>query len=246
MAGPEREDLLRPEWWKRVERAPVVLRVKRRVRQWLGTEVQSRVEVSCRVEEHGGWWICPDRIPRGGLAYCFGVGQDLRLERHLAERLEMTVLAFDPTPWTVTWVRDQELPERLRYVELGVAAFDGTAFFHEPDTPTASHSMVREGAAGRGSDVEVRRLPTLLRQHGHDRIDLLKLDIEGAEYEVLEEMVDAGIRPRVILVEFHHRFRGVGIEKTEAALERLRRQGYGIFHIAPSGREHGLVLREGP
>lgn len=233
---------MRPEWWKRVEHSPVVLRTKRRVRQWLGTEVQSRVELRCEVEEHGGWWVCPHLVPRGGLAYCFGVGRDIRLERALAERFDMEVVAFDPTPSTIEWMEEQERPAGLRYVRLGVADYDGEAFFHQSRSATGSHSMVRENAEGRGSAVEVRRLSTLLRQQGHESMDLLKLDVEGVEYEVLEEMVDAGLRPRMILVEYHHRFPAIGTGKTEASLELLRGQGYRIFHIAPSGREHGLVL----
>lgn len=236
---------MRPEWWKRIERAPSVLRTKRRVRQWLGKEVQSRIELDCDVEEQGGWWICPELLPRGGIAYCFGVGQDIRLERALAERYEMDVVAFDPTPSTIRWMTDQERPPGLTFVGLGVAGFEGEAFFHESSSPTGSHSMIRENETGRGSSVEVRRLSTLVGRQEHDAIDFLKLDIEGVEYEVIEDMVDVGLRPRMILVEYHHRFPGVGIEKTEASLELLRRQGYRIFHIAPSGREHGLVLQPG-
>ena len=28
---------------------------------------------------------------------------------------------------------------------------------------------------------------------GHDRIDLLKMDIEGAEYEVIRDVVESGV-----------------------------------------------------
>ncbi len=235
---------MRPDWWKRIERAPSVLRAKRRVRQWLGSEVQSRVEIECRVEEHGGWWICPDLMPRGGVAYCFGLGHDIRLERHLAERFEMDVLGFDPTPSSVAWLGGQELPARFRHVDQGVAGYDGSAFFHGSRSPWGSQSMVREHEEGAGDRVEVRRLPTLLEAHGHNDIHLLKLDVEGVEYEVIRDMIDAGLRPRVVLVEFHHRFPGIGIAATEDALAMLRAHGYGIFHISPSGREHALILRD--
>ena len=41
-----------------------------------------------------------------------------------------------------------------------------------------------------------------MRSLGDTHCDLLKIDIEGAEYEVLENMVDSQIRPRILLVEF--------------------------------------------
>jgi hypothetical protein len=38
---------------------------------------------------------------------------------------------------------------------------------------------------------------------GHRHLDLLKLDIEGAEYEVLESLEAEGIVSRILCVEFH-------------------------------------------
>ncbi len=55
------------------------------------------------------------------------------------------------------------------------------------------------------SDTMVVRSSTvrsILAELGVDRIALLKLDIEGAEYEVLRSMLMDGIRPEQLLVEF--------------------------------------------
>lgn len=41
-----------------------------------------------------------------------------------------------------------------------------------------------------------------MRQLNHERIDLLKLDIEGAEMEVLKDMMRERLRPGVICVEY--------------------------------------------
>ena len=37
----------------------------------------------------------------------------------------------------------------------------------------------------------------------HDRIDLLKLDVEGAEYEVLKPLFRGDLKVRVLCVDFH-------------------------------------------
>ncbi len=41
-----------------------------------------------------------------------------------------------------------------------------------------------------------------MHEFGHRRIDLLKLDVEGAEYEILRSMLVDDIKPRVLCVEF--------------------------------------------
>ena len=50
--------------------------------------------------------------------------------------------------------------------------------------------------------VEVVRLSSELPAH----VDLLKLDVEGMEWDVLEDLVEAGALPRIdrLAVEYHH------------------------------------------
>lgn len=75
---------------------------------------------------------------------------------------------------------------------------------------------------------------------GHDRIDLLKMDIEGAEYSVLRDFLSSGVRVGQLLVEFHHRWPEVGIEKTKKAIRELNQAGYRIFNVSPTGEEYSF------
>jgi hypothetical protein len=77
------------------------------------------------------------------------------------------------------------------------------------------------------------RLSTAMKLQGHARIDLLKMDIEGAEYEVIEEIVREKIPVQQLLVEFHHRLSTLGADKTRKSLALLERYGMNISHICP-------------
>ena len=72
---------------------------------------------------------------------------------------------------------------------------------------------------------------------GHDRLDLLKMDIEGAEYEVLDAFLAAPKQMDQLLVEFHHRFPGLRKAKTADIIGRHHAIGYHIFAVSSSGRE---------
>jgi hypothetical protein len=50
--------------------------------------------------------------------------------------------------------------------------------------------------------LKVKRLSSLMKELGHPRLDLLKMDIEGAEYKVIESIIQDGIDIRVICVEY--------------------------------------------
>lgn len=65
-------------------------------------------------------------------------------------------------------------------------------------------------------------LSSVTTKLGHSNIDLLKMDIKGAEYEVLEGLLASPVKPKQLLVEFHHRFPTIGLEKTADMISRLK------------------------
>ena len=86
---------------------------------------------------------------------------------------------------------------------------DGESEFHLVEGLHGLSSMVREVAAeaqrfGAGmttTRVPMRRLDGLIAEAGLDRIDLLKIDVEGAESEVLAGIDLNRLRPRVLVIE---------------------------------------------
>ncbi len=80
-----------------------------------------------------------------------------------------------------------------------------------------------------------------MRELGHEHIDILKMDIEGAEYDVIDDIYKSGIRPRQLLVEFHHRFPGLGVRKTIKAATCLRSMGYRLFSISATNEEFSFI-----
>jgi hypothetical protein len=76
---------------------------------------------------------------------------------------------------------------------------------------------------------------------GHDQIDLLKLDIEGAEYEVIDDLVASQIPIGQLLVEFHYRFEGIGPDRTRRAVRALNEAGFRSFHVSAIGEEYSFI-----
>jgi len=72
--------------------------------------------------------------------------------------------------------------------------------------------------------VEVVRLVDFIEEIG--RVRFLKMDIEGAEYDVLPDMLDTGANRKVdyIVVETHERSPGLR-PRHDALIERIQREG---------------------
>jgi len=217
--------------------------LKVRARHWRrlmsGQDPWFRVDARVPVERHGDWFVCPDNLTDASIVYSLGIGRDISFDLSMIARYGMSIHAFDPTPSAVAWLKQQALPAQFRVMELGVAGFDGDAVFSLPADP-ANPSFGYQGRATATSDdvtCQVRRLPTLMQQLGHTHIDLLKMDIEGAEYEVIDDLVTARVLIRQLLVEFHHRKPGIGAAKTRQAVSRLRVAGFDLVHLSSSGQE---------
>ena len=223
---------------------------KRRVSALVGLDVWQRAEVTvptARLGAPGGrWTIATSGLGPETVVYACGVGTDVSFELELIDRCGVTVHAFDPTPLSVEWVAAQRFPPAFHFHPYGVADYDGTARFAPPrKRKFASFSMVRGGGVGAGIEAPVRRLDTLCRSLGLPPADVLKLDIEGAEYAVLADLLAGDRRPAQILVEFHHRWREVGAGRTRQAIDRLRGAGYRVADVAPNGLELTFVRAGG-
>jgi FkbM family methyltransferase len=189
----------------------------------------------------GGWVINPVGLSPSSVVYAVGVGDNISFDLDLIDTFGVTVHALDPTPASHAWLASQSLPAEFVLHKVGLANFDGTASFAPNDNPEwVSHSMVR--VEGRELEtLPVCRLSTIMAELGHDRVNLLKLDIEGAEYGVIDDLLKSGVAVDQLLVEFHHRFDEVGWERTNDAIAALRGAGYEIFYVNGRGEEFGFV-----
>ena len=70
--------------------------------------------------------------------------------------------------------------------------------------------------------VSVNKLSTLMAKNHHKQIDLLKMDKEGSEYVVINDLIEENVPVTQICIESHHCFKGIGLQKTMVAVESLR------------------------
>jgi FkbM family methyltransferase len=224
-------------------------------RALVGRDVYFRPQVLAKKELHGGrpldgygsWTICPEGITAKSIIYSVGVGNDISFEVSLIRSFRLQALfAFDPTPTAISWLSGQHTPDEFKLSRYAIADHDGTAKFFPHDNPDfVAHSLIpREATASQAVEVPLRTLPTVMRELGHDHIDLLKMDIEGAEYGVIENLLSEKVDIRQLLVEFHHHDRhtdGMSAERTKEAVRKLNRVGFRIFHVSPRGEEYSFI-----
>lgn len=153
--------------------------------------------------DYGGWWVPEDLVGRGGTAYCAGVGNDITFDLALIEKYGLEVWAFDPTPSVIESVSGWQTPPSWHFEPVGLWDSPGRIPFFVPKGPGLG-SVSATNIHGTRDFVEgiVEPLDVIMHRLGHEYIDLLKMDIEGAEGPVLRSMLAQGILPTVLCVEF--------------------------------------------
>ena len=89
-----------------------------------------------------------------------------------------------------------------------------------------------EYAGGSRLEVETTSLAEILSQQARAECDVLKLDIEGAEYEVLHRLCSSGDIRKAgqVLVEFHHKVTQHTLADTQQTVAQMKRSGFRLVH----------------
>ena len=156
-----------------------------------------------REDQYGGWQICEseqllasksaiDDKDRA-LIYSFGLGTDTSFDEDVIKKYGAVVHGFDPTPGSLSYVRTRArfLPDCYFALHpYGLNEKDGEIKLYPPENPQhISHNQVpRPGA--RPVAATLLSLATVMQMLAHRHIHILKMDVEGAEFAVLEKLLN--------------------------------------------------------
>lgn len=233
----------------------------RMVRMWRLRQILPPAErgVTCQRlgSDYGGWWVPDEVLASPGWVVSAGAGEDVSFDVEL-NRLGFSVLLIDPTPRALThceavaragmgggeysvsaggYVYNMEGWEAVRWRVLPYGLWTESAhlYFAPPSDPRAvSHSLSRSQTGSGGFWADVLSLSDVLQRIQVNHIQILKLDIEGAELDVLQSMLDRDICPEVLCVEFDSVVddtRGESLARCADIFGQLTDRGYRVAHV---------------
>jgi FkbM family methyltransferase len=234
--------------WKKIEQSDVFRKIKLSLKQLMGKEPRIKLDITLPQEEYFGWHVVPELLRKNDIVYSIGICDDIGFETKAIEQNHVNIFAFDPTPYSVDWINKQNLPSSFHFHPWAVSATDGNFFLYPRQNKRGKKSKVmytfhQESASKEGVKVQALTIESMMKELNHDSIDVLKMDIEGSEYDVIDNLMLSSVRPRMLLIEFHHRFKGIGKEKTLDTVQLLRENGYLVSSISVTAREMCFVLK---
>lgn len=216
----------------------------------------------CVGSANHAYFIPAAYLSDSSICYCVGAGTDISLDTELAERYRAQVFIFDPMPYALdhfnglvrsvkagkrftadndatgyAYTISTEALANITYCATGVWNEKKTIKFYVPTKDTyAGHSITNLQHTNAYLEAPVNTLANLMRELGHRHIDLLKIEIEGAEYTVIKNVLADKLDVKVILVEFdefHHSqglARLAAVRRIEQSSQKLLNAGYKLAH----------------
>ncbi len=178
--------------------------------------------------EYGGWYIPVDcGLNERSICYLAGAGEDISFDCALAARYNCQIRIVDPTPKAIAhfdglaaavkagerfpinnsedtfYEISPQVMSHVRFLPFGLTDKDVELKFYLPKNPDhVSCSTLNLQKTDTWFSAQCHTLVSLMAAQGDTHVDLLKMDIEGGEYAVIENLTSSGFLPSLLLIEF--------------------------------------------
>lgn len=183
---------------------------------------------------YGGHNVVLTGLNRDSIVYSAGIGEDTSFDEELFNRCQCKIFCFDPTPRAYDHFVNKHLIDKMSFYRYGLSGKNKMERFYLPsnDDYVSGSEFKRGGELKKDfHNVLMHDLSFIMHELGHNHIDLLKMDIEGSEFDVIASLNEKTI-VKQICMEIHQRFFDNGIPKLLRMNKKLRKLGYELIFLS--------------
>jgi len=152
------------------------------------------------------------------------------------------IIAFEPNPKLVKTFKEYFKESMIELHQKAVSNKNGHAIFYENLDPGMStiFENINNVSQGDSYEVEVINFNDFIISNNIEKIDYLKVDCEGAEYDIFESIPDDYLKNSItkVAIEFHHQ---LSDNKVQNLIERLKKTGFNIKLLYEENSNIGLI-----
>jgi len=207
-----------------------------------------------------GWPILKNYLNKDSVVYCVGAGKDISFDEAIWKDYRSNITIIDPTKHAIKWVKQQIFNKIIeaKLIQCGLSNKDGDFNFTKFSSGdsfslvkdiNSDLSIKKDGDYFGEGNVEVKKLSTIMKENKNKKINLLKIDIEGSEYGVIDDIINEKIDIDILNVEFHGEWipkEAFNLYKKEDlynSIYKLHKYGLQLVWSCRS-REHTFIKKE--
>lgn len=183
-------------------------------------------------------YIYFDNFNESSVIVDVGCGYEAELSRHMIEQHNLNAFGVDPTKKHAPSLKmlEESMKGKFHHLPIAVTEKDGFITFHE-SRKNESGSILLEHTNMQNDEittygVESVSLSALVKRVGTTFVDFLKLDLEGAEYALLDNISSEDIVPfQQIFIEFHHHCTNHSAQETKLLVQSICSKGFRVLTI---------------
>jgi FkbM family methyltransferase len=185
---------------------------------------------------YGGWWIDTNVLGKDPLVIDCGLGEDISFPTVFLKKFGGKVVGIETNPKSIRYCVDH-LPSNMVLIHKAFWIQAGeTIEFFLPRSPAMVSGSLLPAHAYAGTEkisLQTTNLEEILQSLERNECDILKMDIEGAEYEVLKGLCISGEIRKVkqLLVEYHHFCTSYSEEDTLESIRAVADRGFQLVHV---------------
>ena len=212
-------------------------------------------------QSYGGWTIPKNILNENSVCYLVGAGEDISFDCKLANKYTCKVFIFDPTPRAKQHFKNlisailknkkmsvnnsetefynipKEKLDLLKYYDYGVwSKTEIKKFFVPPKEKYVSHSIANFSKTKKYFEAQCKTVMDIMEELGHNKIDLLKLDVEGVEYEIIDSIIKDKLKIKILCLEFDETpiLSIMGYLRVRKTIKKLLQNNFELIHINES------------
>ena len=200
---------------------------------------------------YGGYYIPNDnKFNVNSIVYDIGIGEEISFNIELVDIYGCNIYMFDPTLKSknkinnlkndihicdenneyfhyIKKVKDNMLYNKLQFYNHGVYTEDTKIKFYTPKNKNWVSGSLLSNAPYVSDDyeeIEVYKLDTIMNNLKHTNIDLLKIDAGGCECEIVLQLLNSNVIPKILLVL--HNNHVYGDDKVNEFITKMKKFNY--------------------
>ncbi len=155
------------------------------------------------------------------------IGMSILYFKHIFP--EAKIIAFEANPGTYELLVRNIKENKMDQVECHPIALSDTTgeitFYHDAEKGTLHSSIIESRGGHLKAVIPTQKLSQYIRQF--DTIDLIKIDVEGAEQNIIDDLCDSSLLglPKEYIIEYHHNI-NADLTSFAAFLLKFEKHGY--------------------